>query len=335
MNSSRLGMRAGALALSRLPSSGDAESLLDMTSHETRRTFIFGVAGTLAAACSSAATPAANAPPPAGPALAATDIPAALAPIEQKTGGRLGVYALDVETGKTIEHRSEERFAMCSTFKWFLAAQLLTRVDAGQLALTDRLKYGPQDLLEYAPVAKEHVSEGSLTLEELARAAVTVSDNTAANLLLARLGGPRSFTQLAGSLSDTITRLDRNEPALNSNEPNDPRDTTTPRAMVQLMNQVLVGRVLSPASRDRLLSWMQACDTGKKRLRAGMPPDWIVGDKTGTGEHGACNDVAIVLPPSRRAILVACYMSEGNAPLEVLEAAHAEVAREVARVMKA
>jgi len=224
---------------------------------------------------------------------------------------------------------------MCSTFKWFLAAQLLTRVDAGQLNLGDRLKYGAQDLLEYAPITREHVNEGSLTLEELARAAVTVSDNTAANLLLAKLGGPGSLTQFAGSLSDTITRLDRTEPSLNTNQPNDPRDTTTPRAMVQLMNQVLVGRVLSPASRDRLLDWMRACETGKKRLRAGLPPDWLVGDKTGTGGHGACNDVAIALPPHGSPILIACYLSDGDAPLEVLEAAHADVAREVARFMKA
>ncbi len=292
------------------------------------------------AACSSA-TPGPSSPPPVttppagAAAVAATDLPEALAPIELKTGGRLGVYALDVETGKAIEHRADERFAMCSTFKWFLAAQLLTRVDAAQLKLDERIKYSSEDLLEYAPVTKEHVSEGSLTLEQLARAAVTVSDNTAANLLLAKLGGPHSLTQLAGSLADTTTRFDRNEPTLNTNEPNDPRDTTTPRAMVQLMHQVLAGRVLSPASSERLIGWLQACETGKKRLRAGLPAAWAAGDKTGTGERGSCNDVAIALPPNRRPILIACYISEATAPLDVLEAAHADVAREVSRLMHA
>lgn len=312
-----------------------------MISVASRRKFIIGSASALAAcACSSAAPPAnwppTVTPPPPGPvAVAATDLPNALAPIEQKTGGRLGVYALDVETGKTLEHRAEERFAMCSTFKWFLAAQLLMRVDAAQLKLDERIKYGSSDLLEHAPVTKEHLTEGALSLEELARAAVTVSDNTAANLLFAKLGGPHSLTQLAASLADTTTRFDRNEPSLNTNEPNDPRDTTTPRAMVQLMNQVLAGRVLSPASRDRLIGWMQACETGKKRLRAGLPPEWTAGDNTGTGEHGACNDVAIALPPNRRPILIACYISEAKAPIEDLEAAHADVAREVSRMMKA
>jgi beta-lactamase class A len=315
-----------------------------MTPAETRRHFVLGAAAALATcACSSAATPptapssmtlaAAAAPGPL--AVVNADIPATLTPIEQKTGGRLGVYALNVETGKVLEHRAEERFAMCSTFKWLLAAQLLMRVDTAELRLDERTKYGSADLLEYAPSAKEHLNEGSMTLEELARAAVTVSDNTATNLLLAKLGGPHSLTQLAVSLADVVTRLDRNEPSLNTNLPNDPRDTTTPRAMVELMNQVLVGRVLAPASRERLLGWMRACETGRNRLRAGLPADWTVADKTGTGENGACNDVALVMPASQSPILIACYISEAKAPLPVLESAHADVAREVARSLKA
>jgi beta-lactamase class A len=315
-----------------------------MTPAETRRQFLLGAAAALAAcACSSATTPPAApssmtsvAASPLGPAaVVSADIPLALTPIEQKTGGRLGVYALNVETGKVLEHRAEERFAMCSTFKWLLAAQLLTRVDAAELKLDERIKYGSADLLEYAPTAKEHLNDGSMTLEELARAAVTVSDNTATNLLLAKLGGPHSLTQFALSLADVVTRLDRNEPSLNTNEPNDPRDTTTPRAMVELMHQVLLGRVLAPASRERLLGWMRACETGKNRLRAGLPADWSVGDKTGTGENGACNDVALVLPASHGSILIACYISEAKAPLQILESAHADVAREVARSLKA
>lgn len=169
-----------------------------------------------------------------------------------------------------------------------------------------------------------------MTVDALAQAIVTLSDNTAANLLLAKVGGPAGFTQFVRSLGDTVTRLDRDEPALNSNHPGDARDTTSPRAMVGLMRCVLCGDVLSPASRNHLLGWMRACDTGKDRLRAGLPPAWTVGDKTGTGQRGAVNDVAIALPPGRAPILVAAYLSDGEAGLAALTAAHAEIGRLVA-----
>ncbi|MDF2695100.1 MAG: Beta-lactamase, partial [Labilithrix sp.] len=228
-------------------------------------------------------------------------------------------------------YRPDERFAMCSTFKWVLAAAVLGRVDRAQLSLDERVRYGSADLLEHAPVTLEHVADGSLTVDALAGAAVTVSDNTAANLLLAKIGGPAGFTQFVRALGDPVTRLDRDEPTLNENDPGDPRDTTSPRAMVGLMRQVLCGDVLSSAGRERLLSWLRACETGKTRLRAGLPPDWIVGDKTGTGARLAVNDVAIAVPPGRSPILVASYMSDGNAGLEALATAHADVGRAIAR----
>ena len=247
--------------------------------------------------------------------------------IEQKTGGRLGVFALDTQTGRRLAVRADERFAMCSTFKWLLAAQALAAVDRSQLALDQRVPFTSDDLLEHAPFAKEHVRRGYMKVEDLARAAVVVSDNTAANLLLDKLGGPQGLTQFARSLGDPTTRLDRNEPTLNGNEAGDVRDTTSPRAMVLLMNRILCGDALSPASQQRLSGWLMACETGKARLRAGLPPDWLVGDKTGTGEHGACHDVAIARPPGRGPVLIAAYLSEGHAKLEQLEAAHAEIAR--------
>lgn len=246
-------------------------------------------------------------------------------------GGRVGVFALDTGSGRELTHRPDERFAMCSTFKWLLVANALVRVDRGALSLTERVPYTQADVLEYAPVAREHVAEGSMTVEALAQAAVTVSDNTAANLLLARFGGPSSVTQFARSLGDVVTRLDRNEPTLNRSDPGDPRDTTTPRAMVGLMRQVLCGEILSPRGRERMLDWLNACETGKARLRAGLPPAWKVGDKTGSGPQGRVNDVAIAIPPARPPILIAAYASDGNGSLDMLEAAHAEIGRLVAR----
>jgi beta-lactamase class A len=259
------------------------------------------------------------------------DKPRSFAEIEAGVGGRLGVFAHDTQTGRELAHRADERFAMCSTFKWVLAADILARVDRGELSLDDRVPISASDLLEHAPFTRAHVAEGSLTVDALARAAVVVSDNTAANLLLAKVGGPRGLTRFVRSLGDPVTRLDRNEPALNSNQPGDPRDTTSPRAMAGLMRSLLCGDVLlSTAGRDRLLGWLRACETGKERLRAGLPQDWIVGDKTGSGERGAVNDVAIATPPRRRPIIVAAYLSDGDAGPASLNAAHADIARAVA-----
>ena len=254
----------------------------------------------------------------------------ALGAIEARVGGRVGVFALDTGSGRALAHRGDDLFAMCSTFKWALAATVLARVDRGELRLDQPVAYGSADLLEYAPVTREHVEEGSMTLDGLAEAAVTVSDNTAANLLLERVGGPSGVTRFARSLGDSVTRLDRDEPSLNSNLPGDPRDTTSPRAMVGLMSRVLCGDALSAPSRERLLGWLRACTTGNDRLRAGLPATWNVGDKTGSGPRGTVNDVAIAVPPGRAPILIAAYMSEGDAALQALQAAHAEVARRVA-----
>jgi beta-lactamase class A len=294
----------------------------------TRRQLLLGAAGVCAAACapSGAAAPSfvpAGAPRP--------EPPRSFAEIEASVGGRVGVFALDTGSGRPLAHRPDERFAMCSTSKWVLAAAVLARVDAGAVSLDDRVTFGPNDLLDYAPVTRAHVTDGSLTVEALARAAVVVSDNTAANLLFTKVDGPEGLTTFVRSLGDSMTRFDRDEPSLNENAPGDPRDTTSPRAMVGLMRSVFSGSVLSPESRARLLAWLRACETGKDRLRAGLPADWIVGDKTGTGARGAVNDLAIAIPPRRAPVLVAAYLSDGSAAHPALVAAHADIARLVAR----
>ncbi len=289
----------------------------------TRRQLLLGSLGWISTAC---------APSRVGtPVELPSDAQASFSEIERRIGGRLGVFAIDTGTNAELVHRPDERFVMCSTFKWVLAAAILVRVDEGAVSLQERLAYGTNDLLEYAPVTAAHVDEGSMRVDPLAEAAVTVSDNTAANLLLERIGGPVGLTQFVRARGDTVTRLDRNEPNLNSNEPDDPRDTTSPRAMATLMRTVLCGEVLSPAGRERLLGWLRACETGANNLRAGLPPAWSVGDKTGSGARGAVNDVAIAVPPGRAPILIAAYISESMSTLEELRAAHAEVARVVAR----
>jgi beta-lactamase class A len=295
-----------------------------VTSQWTRREALLAVGAAVATAC------AARAGAPA-PVARAVDDPDPFAEIALSAEGRAGVFALDTGSGRHLAHREDERFAMCSTFKWALVAAVLARVDGGDLSLYEPVHYGESDLLEYAPTTRDHVSDGSLTIQALARAAITNSDNTAANLLLAKVDGPAGLTEFFRKLGDPVTRLDRNEPSLNTNVPGDVRDTTSPRAMVGLMQSVLCGNVLSPGSRDRLIGWLRQCEAGRERLRAGLPAGWQVGDKTGTGLGGAVNDVAIVVPPRRPPILIASYLNDSASPLAVLNATHAEIGRIVAK----
>jgi beta-lactamase class A len=252
-----------------------------------------------------------------------------IADIEVRLGGRIGVAAVDTGTGARLAHRGDERFAMCSTFKWMLAAAVLARHDHGGGVLERRLSYGRKDMVAHSPVTEVHLAEGAMPIVELCRAVVETSDNTAANTLLRFIGGPSALTHYLRTIGDVTTRLDRMEPDLNTNEPGDPRDTSTANAMIATMQAILVGDALAAASRERLLGWMKNCQTGLQRLRGGLPPAWTVGDKTGTGDHGAVNDNAIAWPPDRPPILIVTYMSDSRAPLETLEAAHARIGERV------
>ncbi len=267
----------------------------------------------------------------AGPALAMPIFDEEIRAMESELGGRIGVSALDTGTGARLSHRGHERFAMCSSFKWLLATCVLARVDQGRLTLDRPIAYSAKDLLGVGPVTRAHVGEGRLSIELLCAAAVKFSDNAAANLLLAQIGGPAGLTRFLRGIGDPVTRLDRTELALNSNTPGDPRDTTMPDAMIQTMKTVLVGDVLKPQSRDRLIRWLKDCATGMKRLRAGLPRDWVAGDKTGTGFSGPCNDNCIAWPPGRAPILMVVYVDARGATDEQREAPHARIAGLIAK----
>jgi beta-lactamase class A len=243
----------------------------------------------------------------------AQDDPAhSLAAIEKDTNGRLGVYARDTGDGRTVAYRAGERFPMCSTFKVLAVGAVLQRVDRGQEQLDRRVPFGKSDLLEYAPVTTAHVAEGSMTVEELCSAAIVLSDNTAANLLLRTLGGPEAVTAFvrARPFDDATTRLDRTEPALNSAIPGDPRDTTAPAQMASDLAILLTTNdVLNAASSGMLEGWMRHCKTGLKALRAGVPAGWIPGDKSGSGANGTQNDVAIFRRPHLAPLIVTAYLT--------------------------
>jgi beta-lactamase class A len=267
----------------------------------TRRALLTATLGATLTGCGTTAAPSAPAPPPSA---APPDDPD-LAALERRVGGRIGVHALDTGTGTTVSHRGGQRFLMASTAKLPLAAAVLDRA-ATEPALLDRLvRYGPEALLEYAPVTAQNVATG-MTVADLCDAALTVSDNTAANLLLDLLGGPAVVTAFVRALGDPTTRFDRTEPDLNvSTGPADERDTTTPAAMVGIICTVTLGDGLQAADRDRLTTWLVANTTGDAAIRAGVPAGWVVGDKTGTGAQGERNDVGIVLPPDRAPLVLA------------------------------
>jgi beta-lactamase class A len=262
----------------------------------------------------------------ASPAFA-DDAARDLAELERRTGGRLGIVALDRASGRRAGHRAHERFALCSTFKFLAAALVLARVDRGEERLDRRIVYAESDLVSYSPVTKNSVGLTGMSLAELCDAAVTLSDNTAGNLLLASFGGPAGLTAWLRGLGDEQTRLDRIETALNAAAPGDPRDTTTPAAMLADMQRLLLDAALSPRSREQLAAWLLASQTGAKRLRAGLPAHWRVGDKTGGGEHGTANDIAIAWPPGRAPILIAAYYTGSTLGEEARNQVIAEAGR--------
>jgi beta-lactamase class A len=250
-----------------------------------------------------------------------------VAGLERRHGGRLGVAVLDTASTVLISHRGDERFALCSTFKFLAAAFVLKRVDSNEESLTRRIVYAREYLVPHSPITEKHVGQDGLTVGEACEAAMTLSDNTAGNLLLDSFGGPAKLTAYMRLLGDSVTRVDRRETELNESKPGDPRDTTTPVAMVEVLRKTVLGTALSTSSREQLTAWLVANKTGDQRLRAGVPKGWQIGDKTGSGENNATNDIAVVWPPGRAPIIVAAYYAEARASDDERNAVLSQVGR--------
>lgn len=296
----------------------------------TRRGALIG--GAALAAC-------AQAPQPDQQAGASEAAAARFAAIEARIGGRVGVAAWKTDGEQWLTHRANERFAMCSTFKWTLAAAILHSGQNGGVQLDQQVRFDQSDMVANSPHAQANLARGWMTVEEMCSATVRVSDNACANLLLEGLMGPEGFTNFLRANGDGVTRLDRIEPAMNQNLPGDPRDTTTPDAMTRTLHRfLLTDRVLNEFSRGKLIGWMEAASTGLQRIRGGLPAGWRAGDKTGTstGENNATNDVAIIWPPNGAAPIVASvYLSHSTAAQPALNEAHAEIGRIVAETWSA
>ena len=256
---------------------------------------------------------------------------AAISEYERASGGRVGLYAENFKSGAMLSWRAGERFVMCSTFKASLAACVLSRVDQGQDVLEAVIPFSSADLPDWhAPVARQNLARGALSVREMCQASVEESDNTCASLLLSRIGGPPALTAYWRSIGDHVSRIDDPEPNLNWTPPGDERNTTTPAAMARILRRLVLGPVLSPESRALLKGWMVDCKTGGNRLRAGLPGHWVVGDKTGNNGQDAAGDIAIAWPRTETPVVVCVYTRGGSPSSRQIETVFASIGRLIA-----
>ena len=262
-----------------------------------------------------------------------------MAALEAKAGGRLGALILDTASGRMTGHRHDELFGMCSTFKLALAAAVLQAGQRGSVNPDKMVSFTKADVIANSPAATANLGQGGMSMLAMAEAIQKTSDNTAANLLIREFGGPDAVTRIFRSWGDGMSRLDRYEPAMNNVPPGEVRDTTTPRAFAQTMARLLTtDAILDSQHRERLVQWMIDTKTGSERLRAGLPPSWRAGDKTGTGwgstYNNKTNDVAIFWPPALPPVIVASYYEADGKFDEVRDADQAVLA-EVGRIAAA
>ncbi len=269
--------------------------------HDPHRRFVLAAAASLPLTCAYPSWAAENKVD-----LLAT---AAFEKLEKDLAGRLGVFAFNTANGAQLDYRAGERFALCSTFKVIAASAVLARSVEAPNLLQQRIRYVSSDLVAYSPVTEKHVGEG-MTVAELCAAGIQYSDNTAGNLLIQLVGGPSAVTAYARTLGDAEFRLDRWETALNSAIPGDPRDTTTPSAMGRSLQSLVLGNALAAKGRAQLEDWLLGNTTGAARIKAGIPADWKIGDKTGGGSYGTANDIAVVWPPGRAPLVLAVYTAQ-------------------------
>ncbi|MFJ7903701.1 class A beta-lactamase [Streptomyces sp. NPDC096198] len=285
----------------------------------------------LAASALALAPAATAAAAPAAPGADPRETEERLRDLEHRYAARLGVYARNVRTGQVVAHRAGERFAMCSTFKAVVSAAVL-RDHAHCAPLDATIHYPPADVLPNSPVTEKYVGTG-LTVGDVCAAAIQYSDNTAGNLLLRQVGGPAGLTRFFRSLGDPVSRLDRWEPDLNSAVPGDLRDTTTPKALAGSFERLTVGRALPDARREQLVTWLKGNTTSAERFRAGLPRNWVVGDKTGTGDYASANDVGVAWTTRKTPLVLAVLSSKADKDAPVDNALIADTARLLAHTL--
>jgi beta-lactamase class A/beta-lactamase class A CARB-5 len=257
----------------------------------------------------------------------------ALQSIEEELDARVGFFGRDLNTEETLAYGADYRFPLNSVFKLFACGALLLEVDKGASRLTDSVDVRDYPLVSYSPAVEKSVSAGhfEMTLGDACSMMLSVSDNTAANIVLAEIGGPEGFTAFMRSIGDDVTRLDRWEPELNEALPGDPRDTTTPHAIADSLETLLLGDVLSVASRAILREWLSRHSVADDLFRAALPPSWSIEDRTGAGGYGSRAIIAIIYPPERKPVIAALFMRDTTANFARRNAAAARVAAAIVK----
>lgn len=244
--------------------------------------------------------------------------------IESRLGARVGLAVYD--TGRDISwlYHADDRFPLTSTFKAFACAALLHRVDDGQTALDRTVRINQSDLVPYAPVM-EHLVGQEVSLQRVCAAALRLSDNVAGNKVLDSIGGPTELTRYMRSIGDTVTQLDRREPELNEATPGDRRDTTTPAAIAKSLRRLVLGDALSASSRQQLTEWLVTDEVGGPLLRANLPTEWRIADRTGAGGHGSRGIIAVIWPPGQTPIVAAMFLTGTDATMDQRNGSIAEL----------
>lgn len=253
--------------------------------------------------------------------------------IESRLGGRIGISIHDTGSGQRWEHRADERFPLSSTFKPFACAAVLTRIESGTERLHRVIEITDKDLVSYSPITEKRVNTVGMTIAELCEATITLSDNTAGNLILESIGGPKAFTDYMRTIGDDTSRLDRWETDLNEGTPGDKRDTTTPRAAAASLSRLLLGQTLSVSSREQLTTWMENDKVAAALLRSTLPEEWRIADKTGAGGHGARSIIAVIWPPAREPLVISIYMTENDASFAERNQAIAEIGASIVEAL--
>lgn len=251
--------------------------------------------------------------------------------VEQRLDARVGVALYDSGTGETWDYHGNDRFPITSTFKTLACAALLAKVDNGTVDLDRRVAFSKDDLVTYSPVTETHAEEEGMSLRSLCEATMATSDNTAANLVLEAINGPDGVTAYVRDLGDSVTRLDRTETSLNEATPGDLRDTTSPNAMVANLRKLVLGGALSDGSRATLTSWLKGNRVSDNLLRAAIPREWEIADRSGAGGYGSRSITAVLWPPQREPLVIAIYMTETEASFDARNAAIVEIGRAVLR----
>lgn len=244
---------------------------------------------------------------------------------EKQLNARIGMAVVNAQGESVFGYRQDERFPLTSTFKTLACAALLERLQKDGGSLDQQVTIQPDELLDYAPITKNYLAPATLSLRTLCAAAVSYSDNTAGNRILAYLGGPQAITQFMRRLGDNVTRLDRTEPTLNEAMPGDARDTSSPKSMAAGLQKILTSNTLTPANRATLDNWMREDKVGDALLRATLPQGWSIADKTGAGGHGSRAIIAAVYPPQQAPFYVAIYITRTEATMPMTNTAIAQI----------